>query len=370
MPRRPKLVFVTQNLAPFRLRWLEALSVYLDVVIFHLDIYDVSFNKKNLNEPSEKVKVNSNFSRLAGTRWFKIRNILLEKADILMLDGYGFFGQILLIFQLFIMRVPYYMSIDGGYIPEQESFCKYFLKRFCMLSAKGFFSTSNETDAYISHYRKQPRLFRHFFSSIMLEDIKKISKVEKTTLREKLGLDNRFVIVTVGRFLPIKGFDILLETAKLTSNSFTYIFIGGEPSVEYKRYLKELDENSVRFIDYLSKNELVNYYLAGDVFVFPTRGDVWGLVIGEAMACGLPIISSTKSLAALDMVQDGINGFLIPDEDPQKYHQSILRLSEDTELREKISKNNYNLIQKYAIDESVKNDLRSFRVILSDTNNE
>ena len=50
------------------------------------------------------------------------------------------------------------------------------------------------------------------------------------------------------------------------------------------------------------------YYQAADMLVFPTREDIWGLVINEAMANGLPTVSTDKCVAALEMIKQGENG--------------------------------------------------------------
>jgi len=51
------------------------------------------------------------------------------------------------------------------------------------------------------------------------------------------------------------------------------------------------------------------------VFVLPTREDIWGLVINEAMAYGLPVITTDRCVAGLELVEDGVNGFIVPVKD-------------------------------------------------------
>jgi glycosyltransferase involved in cell wall biosynthesis len=58
------------------------------------------------------------------------------------------------------------------------------------------------------------------------------------------------------------------------------------------------------------------FYQENDVLVFPTLSDEWGLVVNEALACGVPVLGSTYSQAVMELVHDGINGWVFePDSD-------------------------------------------------------
>ena len=70
---------------------------------------------------------------------------------------------------------------------------------------------------------------------------------------------------------------------------------------------------------------------AVDVFVLPTREDIWGLVINEAMAYGLPIVTTDRCVAGVELVENGVNGYVVPVEDETALADSLKRvLSGDT----------------------------------------
>ena len=78
------------------------------------------------------------------------------------------------------------------------------------------------------------------------------------------------------------------------------------------------------------KEKLADYYKAADLLVLPTESDVWGLVINEAMACGLPIVTTDRCVAGLELVEDGVNGYLVPVDDREALAEKIrLVLSAD-----------------------------------------
>ena len=70
-------------------------------------------------------------------------------------------------------------------------------------------------------------------------------------------------------------------------------------------------------VGFAQREQLPAYYALADVFVFPTHTDPWGLVVNEAMACGLPVISSDAAGCAADLVESGWNGRVFPAGDIQ-----------------------------------------------------
>jgi glycosyltransferase involved in cell wall biosynthesis len=77
-------------------------------------------------------------------------------------------------------------------------------------------------------------------------------------------------------------------------------------------------------------------YAAADVFVFPTLGDTFGLVVSEAMACGLPVIATTAAGEISERVADGVNGFLVPPADSDALLERMTVLAQDPALRRRM----------------------------------
>ena len=94
---------------------------------------------------------------------------------------------------------------------------------------------------------------------------------------------------------------------------------------------KEID--GVIFAGFHQQDELAEYYAASDVFVFPTLGDPYGLVVDEAMACSLPILSSDAAGEIGARVAHGRNGFVFKAGDPSALAARMVELAEDAELR-------------------------------------
>ncbi|MDO5425085.1 MAG: glycosyltransferase, partial [Eubacteriales bacterium] len=110
--------------------------------------------------------------------------------------------------------------------------------------------------------------------------------------KEKIGIHEKKIVLAVGQYIYRKGFDILLKASEMLDSDIGIYIIGGEPTKEYLQIIENYGLHNVHFAGFMNKKELSDYYKAADLFVLPTREDVWGLVINEALAYGLPIITT------------------------------------------------------------------------------
>lgn len=363
MSKKNKMVFCTQNMAPFRMRWVDELAIYVDVVVYHLNEYGSNVNMKYINYTPKRARVLCKKKKIVNKNFYDVKEIIEEKADIYLLDGYGFIGQLHLMWELSKRHIPFLISVDGGFINEKELFLKKIVKRFFMAMPQAYLSTSKETDSYIRYYAgNDARIVRHFFSSVSIKDVREKNDIEsKNKYREELLIKNKFTIIAVGQFIPRKGFDILIEALKMIEADIQVYFVGASNTKLYNSLIDEKIKDKICFVNFCNEKTLREYYIASDVFVLPTREDIWGLVIGEAMAQGLPVITTDKCLAGMAMIEEEKNGFIIPAENPKKLAEKILYLYSKPALCEEIGKNNLKLIKKYSIEEATKVDVENLR---------
>ena len=156
------------------------------------------------------------------------------------------------------------------------------------------------------------------------------SEEEKKHLREKLGMKEEKIVLYVGRYDPKKGMDDLLHISPRLDKTAGIYFVGGEPTEEHLAFRRENDLSNVHFVGFKKKDALEEYYRAADLLVLPTKSDAWGLVINEAMAQGLPIITTDRCVAGVELVESGINGYIVPVDDNAALEEAVIRtLSED-----------------------------------------
>jgi len=150
----------------------------------------------------------------------------------------------------------------------------------------------------------------------------------KEKIKDELNLSNKIVILTVAQLIKRKGLEFLIQAYAMLERErkeTALVIVGSGPLRQHLEELsKSLGVKSIKFIPSgLKLEELVKLYCAADVFVLPTLEDIWGFVINEAMACGLPVVSTTASQAALEMIRPGENGYIV---EPARVDQLSLAL--------------------------------------------
>ena len=229
------------------------------------------------------------------------------------------------------------LSVDGGYISADDALRRR-VKRFLIGAADSWLSTGRGADDYLAHYGAvRERCFTYPFSSVRAKDVARCpaTPAEKRLLRAELGISHEKVVLSVGRFLGWKGFDLLIRAAaRFPAGTGLYI-VGGKPPQEYVSLVEENAlSDRVRFVDFQQSAILRNYYRAADLFATATRDDIWGLVVNEAMAQGLPVISTDRCGAAQEMIEDGRNGRVVPVDDMAAFATAVNELLNDDEMRE------------------------------------
>jgi len=243
---------------------------------------------------------------------------------IILCDFTGFTGMLAILW-LRLKKIPYWLESDGGFAKDGKGF-KEIIKRFFIKGAQGYFSTAREHDRYYMQYGAQPyRIWRYPFTSVYRKDIldAPVPLEQKMQLRKALGISEKRVVVAVGQFIPRKGFDVLINAMALLPRDIGCYIIGGNPTEEYLWQVAELALDNVHFVGFKTKDELAHYYMAGDLFVHPTREDIWGLVVNEAMAKGLPVITTDRCIAGLELIKEPEQGCIVPAGEVQDLAQAI-----------------------------------------------
>jgi glycosyltransferase involved in cell wall biosynthesis len=363
-----KINFITTNLAPFRIDWLDEIAKQNNIVqIFYSDENAKDVNKIYITRRPRYAKYeNISMNIFLNLRLFNFYKLLSHKSDLFIIDGYGSIFLVMVIVIKLILLQPFILSVDGGFI-KKENFIKYRVKHFIISSARYYLSTSKATDNFLLKYgAKRNRIFRHKFSPLFKQDIDCSIKntAEKKELKSNINMLDKFTVIGVGKFIYDKGFDVLLKALAFVKSDVQLILIGGEPIPEYLNIIKTYDLHNVRFVGFCNKIELKKYYEASDVFILPTRGDVWGLVINEAMASGLPVITTDKCIAGSTLVKDGENGFIIHVNDYMAIARYIDCLAMNSRLLKDLSINSLKKISPYNIEKIAKDDIVNFNKIL------
>lgn len=152
---------------------------------------------------------------------------------------------------------------------------------------------------------------------------------ERWKVRQELGYtDSDRVIVFVANELERKGFGPLVRAvSRLKGTRPKLLVVGRVTPSSYRGEIAQLGlAGSVRFTG--PSDDVGRWYAAADLFALPTIYEAWGLVIVEALACGLPVLTSRLAGAAV-AVREGRTGFLLDDpQDVQEISSKLARLME------------------------------------------
>jgi len=154
--------------------------------------------------------------------------------------------------------------------------------------------------------------------------------------RTKLGLPSRFFLF-VGRLIREKGiFDLLNAYSALSAEiraEIGLVFVGdGTARAEAEQLIRHLSPASIQFSGFIHRDLLPRYYALAEAFIFPTHSDPWGLVVNEAMACGLAAVSSDVAGCVPDLVEEGWNGYIVSPGDAKKLTQILERMARTPEI--------------------------------------
>lgn len=146
---------------------------------------------------------------------------------------------------------------------------------------------------------------------------------------------NRLLLFFVGKLITSKGIGDLLDAYEQLDNKCT-LFVAGPPATEeYVERLERFDEENVRYLGYADQDVLEAFYRRADLFVFPTRSDVFPLVTLEALAAGTPVVSTTVGGIPEQITDE--TGILVPPERPDEIAGAVDELLNDEQRRASMS---------------------------------
>lgn len=169
-----------------------------------------------------------------------------------------------------------------------------------------------------------------------------------------------FVVLFVGSGFERKGVKYLLKAAELVSEPITVLVVGKGSEKEMKKYIKRQ-----RVIFCGPQREIHKYYAASDIFIFPTIYEPFGNVHLEALASGLPVIT-TKLSGASEIIKDGIQGFIVDKpEDIEIIAQKIRFLMDKNENR-KMGLEARKLAENFSFEVHIKRTMNLYKTIISE----
>ena len=160
-------------------------------------------------------------------------------------------------------------------------------------------------------------------------------------------------VVSIGRYAYEKGNDLLLKAwAKVEKSCTDWILdiYGMGNQAPYRALMHDLGIDEARCHLHGSLTDVKDVYLDSSVFTLPSRFEGFGLVIIEAMACGVPVVAFDCENGPRNIISSNQDGILVRPFDIDKYAESLLRLMKDDQLRFQMGNRAYESSKYYSIE--------------------
>ncbi len=321
-------------LAPYRIDLFNALSEYLDlkVVFFRKNLESQKFNQDILES---KLKCDHDFL-LSGldwkgrsVRWGISRTISSYRPDVVVSTEFSAVSLWICYLRKWLKAHTWGIAIwtgDNIHMCNHLSFHRKTARRQVLKNTNSLIVNSESIKDWYSqnNYIEKTRIF--ITPTIQKEDSfrKDLKAAAPLVPRDmnKFSLRGKRVILFVGRLVKIKGIDALIRAAALMGQGYpeTVIMIIGD-GPEKDNLLKLASQLGIKdkiiFTGRLEGKKLYAKYLIGDLFVLPSKQELFGAVVNEALLAGLPVVCSSLAGAA-DLIREGVNGFIF---DPYDINQ-------------------------------------------------
>ena len=195
-------------------------------------------------------------------------------------------------------------------------------------------------------------------------DAAEMSYNQKDVEDIKKRYEGKKIVLCIGRLTLYKGHKVLIEAVKKLDDNVVILLGGvGEMEAELKQFAGECNvEDKVKFIGRIPAEHIYAYYKAADVFCLPsiTRAEAFGVVLLEALAMGIPIVTCNIEGSGVPWVnQDGETGYNVPVRDSDSLADKIRQIINNSELRDELSQNCIKRFREYFVLDKMVEDTYS-----------
>jgi glycosyltransferase involved in cell wall biosynthesis len=360
-----RLVILTEIISPYRIPLFNALAqraelnaqvIFLaetDPTLRHWPIYkdEIRFSYQIL--PSWRKRLGRYNALLNGGM---ARALSIAAPEVILCGGYSYIASWQALYWALAHKVPFFLwsesnaqDLRGGHALVE------FLKGFFLRRCSGFVVPGRSAQQYLlAHAIKEDEIFiapnavdNDFFTAAATA-----ARQNDAKCRADLGLPSRYFLFA-GRLVREKGvFELLSAYAKLDESlrqQVGLVFVGdGASRQQLEEQAASISPGVIRFAGFAQREQLANCYALAEMLILPTYSDPWGLVVNEAMVCGLPVVVSRVAGCAADLVKENWNGLLVPPRDVTMLTLAMRRLASQPDLCATMGANSVQHIDHYS----------------------
>ena len=290
------------------------------------------------------------------------------KPDVVNLPGYYEPAMNLVLFYCRLKGIKVVISADSTEGDNPNVWWREALKRFVVTKAQGFFCYGSKSAEYIFKLGMKPKhilVANNAVDNQRVESVYNAAIFDRKNSKEAYNL-RKYNFIYVGRLISVKNLDNLLAAYKpLADTEWGLIILGdGSEEEKLKQYVADNHLDGVKFIVGQAWYYVPKILALGDVFILPSYSEPWGLVVNEAMACGMPVIVSNKCGSAFDVVKENQNGYTF---DPYKVEELTNVFNKFVEESDKIvpfGKKSKEIIKRFSPEQVAEEMYEGFKKVV------
>ena len=350
-----KFLLFSNIIAPYRVGLYNRLSELLkNQIKFYFDSeledrkWDINenairFNYEIINSfKIKKITTVSNNTVLPRTIYFPVKILkicFIEKPELVISTEMGWRTIFCIIYAKIFFKKSFFLSEVTPQSENNISKIKKLLRRIIIRLSNGAIAHGILSKEYLVMNGMSENKIVISPDSIDNEFyLTESQKYTKKTLRDYFKLDHEtFVFLFVGRFIHLKGIDLFIKNINslYTTNKkeFRVLLVGGEKQ-ELIDLIRNYNEDIIKIFSFKQSKDLIPFYVVSDCLILPTRQDVWGFVVNEAIACGLPVAVSKYAGCVPDLLEDNITGYIF---DPLNEHSFVETLKKCIDQKKRLA---------------------------------
>jgi 1,2-diacylglycerol 3-alpha-glucosyltransferase len=363
-----RLVILTEIVSPYRIPLFNAVVRDGGVDLHVIFLAETDPNLRQWQIYKEEIRFSYQILPSFRTRLGRYNALLnrgLSRAltaaapHVILCGGYNYVASWQALFWARVHKIPFYLwSESNGQDLRRGYAVVEFLKSEFLRRCSGFVVPGRSAFEYLRvHQVDEACIFtvpnavdNDLFSAAALT-----ARRNELKCRHEFDLPGRYFLFA-GRLVREKGgFELLSAYAKLEESirrQFALVFVGDGPARKQLEALAaSITPGTVRFAGFAQREQLAAYYAFAEMLILPTYSDTWGLVVNEAMACGLPVILSRAAGCAADLVKENWNGLLVKPRDASSLTSAMRTLAEQPELCATMGANSALHISKFSPEE-------------------
>ncbi len=305
---------------------------------------------------------------------------LLQRAkayrpDIINLTGYYDPAQILLLLWAKASGIRVVMQNESTAADQQRGGWKEQFKRWLFRQCNGFFCFGSQSADYLIQLGVAPAkilLRKNAVDNVVLRSVYEKTLPDRVSVQQAMRLQaNNFVFV--GRLIEAKNLVMLLnsfaEALKHTTRGANWGLLLLGDGAEYDNLSQQIValelDGRITILPGRPWFQVPEVLALSDVLVLPSRSEPWGLVVNEAMACGLPVIVSDRCGCVTDLVHHGQNGFVFDPGQPAQLTHWLTQFMDGSVNTRQMGKLAKQFIAPYAPEAVAQEMLDGFRKIMN-----